>query len=269
MASLDLDDVATISFSADSSKVLLKDTGGALVIASLCDGFADPRLLRGPTSEGANPEFTKCGRYILDGSWDGVVELLDAETVTRRSRHEFPGEMISDIHHDSLRGIFMIRQQPKAHAPDQPPAPSYFSVWAPLSSDGPNHEVRPEVLHVGSSALSQDGSLLALLSTPEKCLRVVDSGTGSILARRELDSKSGYGNLRWSPQGLLASVQRGAVRFYSPDLTLLGDLEVEQPADVDFSPDGRLVAIGSWEEGVLATLQEAIPGWQPGAPQSP
>jgi WD40 repeat protein len=59
--------------------------------------------------------------------------------------------------------------------------------------------------------------------------------------------------LSWSPDGhLLACVQRGRIAFFESDtLKFVTSHEDPYPCFVEFSPDGGLVALGSWEQGTV------------------
>src|SRR5947207_306151 len=85
-----------LAFSPDGGALLVKTTSGRLVVLLLSDPGTQ-RVLRRAGVEGARPLFTSCGRFIVHGSWDGKLEMLDVDRGTVAWSRQLPGEMITDL----------------------------------------------------------------------------------------------------------------------------------------------------------------------------
>ena len=106
--------------------------------------------------------------------------------------------------------------------------------------------------------LSPDGKRLAVIQKWTK-LSVFDLETTTIIATTKLESAA-RAALTWSPDGkLLGTVQEGRWTLHaSDDLREVGSLTGPYPCALDFSPDGRLLALGSWERGVVLPLAQIL-----------
>lgn len=246
-------------FSPASDSLAVKTTSGVLHVLRGLD--AEPELisLSGGGNEGASPLYSPCGRFIIDASWSGRLAVLDAEDGTTIAYREFASDMLVELLSTPGSDTWLCRHGPLATTDTDPPEPDYFSVWRRFALRGPYREIHPGLRFVRHSALSGSGTLLAINhGAPPEGLSIIDADTGETLETTQIEVEGTGGRMAWAPGGELAVVERHRVRIYAPDLTVLGERELESACDVAFSPDGELVAIGSWTSGVVLPVSAIL-----------
>lgn len=62
--------------------------------------------------------------------------------------------------------------------------------------------------------------------------------------------------LAWSCSGEVAVVENHSVGFYDDTLELIRRVSLEYACYVAFSPDGSMVALGSWSNGLVVPLSQ-------------
>jgi WD40 repeat protein len=246
-------------FSPDSHSLLLKTTSGALHVLGPLDARPELRCIDAGRGEGAPPRYSACGRYIVDGSWDGHLVVLDSTTGAYVARCDFPSDMIVQIEYTVTGDRWFVRHSPRATTHTEPPDPNYFTVWSlPLPSH-PHRVIRPNLRFVRDSALSPAGEMLALVhGAPPVNLSIVDADSGETLRETQIEIGGTGGRIAWAPRGVLAVVEQDRLRFYSAELGVVGVFELAYACDVAFSPRDDLIAIGSWESGRVLSVSEVL-----------
>jgi WD40 repeat protein len=207
--------------------------------------------------EGSNLLFSPCGQYIVDASWKGILTLRDAYSGQVNYQREHDGEMLCRVHSIRAGTAWIVEHSPRAMTHDQPPADAYFtlSTW-PLPDSTPI-ALGIRLPFICSSAASEDGSRLAVLfGAPPRDLRVYELPSERIVWQAEVEVGGTGGALRWSPCGrFLASVQSGCITHYSGESgDRLSEFPLPFPSDAAYSPDSRLIALGSWQSGEVRPL---------------
>lgn len=246
------------TFSPDGRALLLKTTSGALVHVSLVQ---DHPVTLWPASygQGAGPRYSPCGRFVLDGSWSGLLNLLDATSGRCLRQVECPGTMIIGVHRSPSNPDWFVHHSPLALTSDQPPPPDYFTVWPQSLSGVPLSTLRPGLLFVRDCAVQWERGLLALVhGAPPSQLTVLDLRNGEPLVSVEIESGGTGSNLAWSPEGILAVVERHCVRLYSAELARLAEIPASYACDVAFSSQGS-IAVGAWRSGSQLALERVLP----------
>lgn len=170
-----------VAFSPDGSQLVTKTTAGHLFVWSTDDNVSAPRLLRASGGEGGAPSFTGCGRFLVDASWNGRVDLVSVDDGTTVWTDDFPGEMLTSVHATSDCGVWVFLHSPRATRPDAPPVPDYLSLRTHPFQGHSRRVLRPGLAFVCSSALSPDGTRIAMThGAPPRTLSIVDTSTADI-----------------------------------------------------------------------------------------
>lgn len=250
-----------VAFSPDGTLLAAKTTSGDLFIWST-DGTSEPRLVRSAGVEGTAPSFSPCGRFVVDGSWDGLVDLVGVDDGTTAWSETFPGEMICGVAATRERHLWAFLHSPKATRPNAPPAPAYVTLRSYPFQGSSVRVVTPDLAHVRSMSLSPDGGTIAIVhGAPPNSLSLVDALSGTVRQSVAIHSGGTTHGLAWSADGTnLASVQSDHVRIYSSELALLTEVASRYAAGVAFSPDGDAVALASWGAGFTFSRAESLRG---------
>jgi len=207
--------------------------------------------------------YSPCGSYLVDASWEGKLLVRDVKTGTAAFSKQFPGEMITRVDRCCGGQKWFFLHSPIATTRDKPPENSYFAVW-----NWPFQAIAFQVLKkrypfVRDFAVTPDGERMAVVyGAPPNSLEIIRTSDSSFVASLPVKSGGAPTELAWTPdKTVLASVQEGKVVFYSGiDFHVLSEIPAEYPSDVEFSPDGSSVAIGSASNGMLLKTSDVISG---------
>lgn len=242
------------AFSPDQQHLAVKSTSGRIVVVDAQSGQTVVGFDNAGDGEGSNLLYSPCGEFIVDGTWGGRLSVRRASSGAREFVQDFQGESIRRIHSCHGGRRWVVAHGLKATADDRPPPPDYFSVWAWPLRAGARTVLPGRIPFSRSSALSNDGTFLAVVhGAPPSTLSVFQLGDGACVGTTAVQSGGTGSALGWSPDGqLIGSVQDGKVVFYAwPGLTKRHELPLAYPSDVTFSPHGDAVALGSWQAGWL------------------
>jgi WD40 repeat protein len=248
---------SSAAFSPDQRNLAVKSTSGRIVVVDAQSGRAIVDFNNAADGEGSNLQYSSCGSYIVDGTWDGRLSVRCASSGALEFVRDFPGEIIRSVHASADGRRWVIEHGATATSADRPPPPDHFSVWGwPLGSGG--HRILPErVAFSRTSALSPDGTLLAVAhGAPPKTLSVFRLDDGACAGVVSIHG-GGTGNaLGWSADGrLIGSAQDQNIVFYTwPGLGKMHELALAYPSDVAFSPRGDVLALGSWRVGWVLSV---------------
>jgi Tol biopolymer transport system component len=246
-----LKDPSDLAFSPDGSSIAAKNTSGRLVLFDAAVG-ASLRVLDKGTGEGSAPVFSADGARLAHGSWEGdvwVVDVASGKTVGHRS---FAGEMIRAIHRLGS-GWLVVRSPTTATGISG----GERATFLPLDLEG-EHAESLAIGDADHTTVAPDGRVLAVSRSQKRELALVEIPSGRVLATTRAKF-GGTGAAVCFGDGLLGSVQEGRVEILrASTLERLGGLEVPYPSDVAFSPDGSLVAFGSWSDGSVRKVSEVL-----------
>lgn len=245
VAALKLAKVNSADFSPDEEYIVAKSTRGDLI---LWDWRKD--LIAAETreidSQGTRPLFTECGGFILDGSWNGSFVLRDAKTLDIR----FAGsskEPVRSIDYNKATGQFLaLRLDRSSHAKKN-------TVELYKVKDGTLvfQNSIPVEWKQTLARFSPSGRLICLSSGSS--LEIIDTKTSLVQSIIEGESPNLASDVCWSPdETTIAACQRlkKKIAFYDArDFKELGSIPVENVSGVDYSANGRYIAVGSWASG--------------------
>lgn len=244
-------------FSPDGRFLAIKSTSGRIVILDSSSGAKVTDFDNEHDGEGSNIEFSGCGAFVIDGSWNGIVRVRDQTNGRAVYEHNFPNTMITAVNSAQGGSLWLTAHQPKATTDDCPPGDAYFLRWA-----WPLPETKPEVLRfrvpfLRSSALSPDGKFLAVVfGAPPTTLKIFSLVNHMVIHTQQVVGGSA---MRWSKcsRYLGFAQDRQISIIESGSFHKMYDYAIEHPSSVDFSPDGKLVALGSWSAGIIVALHES------------
>jgi hypothetical protein len=234
--------------------IAVKSTSGRIMTLTSDTGRLRSDFKNDADGEGSNLLFSNCGQFIVDGSWDGFLTVRDASTGKVQYRRKHSGEILCRVHSVRSGTAWIIEHSPKATTDDQPPADGYFSICKWPLSDATPSALGIELPFIRASAIPENGSRLAtLFGAPPRDLHVYELPSARLLWRDHVTIGGSGAGLRFSRCGcFLASVQKDCIVHYCA-LTgeRLGVFPLPFPSDVDYSPDMRLIALGSWQSGEI------------------
>lgn len=239
---------AHVAFSPDSSLLAAKSTTGELLISGREDQSERARWLSPASEEGPGPLFCPGGEFVLDATWSGDLQVREASTGTSIYCDHVPGTMITQLLHTNDRTVFFFNRG--EHRNDGSWAERWFRQQWPLWDHEPIQLV--DLPHLArDGAVTQDGSRIAVFHLEH--LQVYDLGPAG-RAQQTAERRAGGGTpdvLTWSPDGrFIAHSGQGAPHVYSSELTPIWSTRLQYACAAQFSPNGQLLALGSWSKGV-------------------
>ena len=240
-----LSNASSVAIAPDQTVVAAKNTSGEIVVLGVPELDERARFSGRDVGEGAGIEFAPDSLHLVDASWSGRFTVRDVRS--GNVRWEEPGDSVFQLartrdrtvwahdrsgHRWGRKGQVLIRRWP---FPDHP------------------SEVVPEIPGAQALALSDDGCKLAVRTRGIVVLeRVSPDEPWAITSQLENVDYGGSGfRLAWSPDGaLLAHTGDRRGEVYNAALHLLHTEPLPFPSDVEFSPDGSLLALGDWSAGI-------------------
>lgn len=249
---------SSMAFSPDGSLLAIKSTTGQVAVVDVQSGQLTLNFQNKKDGEGCAPAWSPCGRYLVDGGWDGRLRVRDAQTGLAIFTQEHPGEMLRGVCAIDGGRRLLVLHGVKSVEEGQVQPPDYCTVWDwPLQEGG--GRVALSLPRLASCAPSPDGERLAVLhyADGEEYLSVHAMADGRRLAKVPVEAGGGTGDaLRWLPDGrALGRIGKGKLLFYGwPGLDVLAQEDFTYPCALALLPGTLLAAIGSWETGMLKEL---------------
>lgn len=244
------------SIHPNETQIVVKNTSGTIALLDAQDGMLVRLLDPAKGNEGSNIAYSSCGEYIVDGSWNGQLTVRSATSGKVSFQKTFPGEMIKKIVHSDHDGRWFVVHQPKSTSHDLTKALPYVSIWA-WPFDSPVDILRPSANFINEIAASPDGRSLGIVG--HDLISVMDLAEKRFVGSVPFHHGGTGFAMNWSPDSQeFATIQKNSVVFYDA-ATLLQrrSIDLQFASDIAYSPDGSLVALGSWEAGVLIERENA------------
>jgi hypothetical protein len=244
-----------VAFSPDGNTLAVKNTGGKITLLDSSDGSIALAFDDIGDGEGSSIVWSADGEYLVDGSWSGHLRVRQARSGDVVFHGQFPGEMLRRIHADRSRQTWFVEHGPKVRPGENFPPPAYFTKWEWPFERSTYTRLSMSFAFPSGSALSPDGSRLAIID--RESLQIRRQPDGELLASTLVDIGGTGAALRWSHDGsMLGSVQRKQIAVYqTSDLRQLHTYEMEYPSDISWSPQEGLVALGDWASGILVSAE--------------
>lgn len=235
-----------IAFSRDSARLAVKTTSGAIWLVDRSDSGWEKhgvRCLSEGGCEGPAPQFVRDGLGLMDGSWDGDLTLRNVSGGVAWSQ-EFGGQGIRSVM-PGCDGTVLVCQSAKQGGGD--PLPAYLTEWSIGDDVRLIRRVCTGICHAREVCRSPDGEVVAMaISVGRPRVVTLDVASGRVIADSVVSRQHGAAlNLRWSADGQLAAVFKDAVVGFDRQLRQLWQAAWVGAWDVDFSPDGKWMAVAS------------------------
>lgn len=254
-----------VNWSPDGEKICVKATSGELVIVDAKTLKVQTQLQSKRAGEGCECVFSPDGLRLLDGTWDGTLATYDINSQRRLLDHTFPECMVTALTSSPTYTRAATVIQPKLSA-GLGPGPQHTICLVEWTTTGlelrtlPNSWDKIQAITFDSSEnqlaiLRQDGGRI------EGCIEVVNLTSGHAIASRPCTLSWNGGSITWSPDGeVLGSVESDGFHFYdTTNLQESGHVPLQYACHVEFSRDGKFIALGAWSGGVVR-LTESILG---------
>jgi hypothetical protein len=233
-----------IDVSPDGTRVVSTNTSGDVIMLDAAS-MEQLWVVRGRTfGEGTDPVFVAGGEAFVTCSWRGDLVVRDTETGGILLHEHEEGRQISELTCSPDRERFVLL----SNALEGPRL--YVRRW-PFSE----HAARelPIAGPADKVALDASGRLAVQRYSS---LGVYDVETGVLLAEREAGENGGRG-VAWAPDGELAAVESSfatntIVGLDGATLQPRWSIELPYACAAAYSPSGALLALGSWEKGLVA-----------------
>lgn len=247
------------AFTSDGRTLVVKNTTGEFLTCDTATGDTLARYAPRGRDEGADPVIAPDG-WIVDGSWNGVIRRRDVASLTPTEVWRDDRTMVIGVLCGGNTWAFVLRTRVGTSQPDGSPLNGRILLSrAPLQ--GQFDEMERRWAHLRSAALSPLGDRLAVRSgATDPVVEIVDVRSGASLA----SSTSSFGgtgfDLAWSPDGqYMVLIEDRAFSIRETDtLREIRLVNSEHPASAAFSPDGRLLALGSWSDGIVTSLASVL-----------
>lgn len=247
-----------LAISSDDAIVAVKSTSGEIVFVELSTSRSIARTGRYKKyQQGADPQFLSGAHLLLDGDWDGVLRLFDANSAQAVSSFRFDGDyMVTRIERCQARNRFVVAVNAK-HV--QAGGARLVLYDGPIALDAPT-ELRPRKLsqmhdggwrHIQALAIHPNGERIAVALSGRTAgdpntIEIIDL-TSRDSRTIALPSRSHYVHgIAWSASGLLCvSIWEN---LYRPGQTFkeqVRDMSIEH-CHVCFFAGSSLVQVARW-----------------------
>lgn len=190
----------------------------------------------------------------MDGNWEGELVVRRSDNGAPVFRAHFPGETVPYVTRTACGTRWAVMHQPKAPSIEANVPPAWVSIWAwPFSAPMQCIEFAGE--RIEGAAIAPDGEHLCFFTLQTLSLmRLSDArlvaSVPAVCLRRVV----------WAPDGReIACIRSEGVELRSaPALDLLEKSALAYACDAVYSQDGSLLALGSWEAGLLAARKDRV-----------
>ena len=244
-----LPNCSRLRFSPNGRRLAVKNTIGRLVVLDPLTGAITCDFNNHCEGEGSAPEFSRCGEYVVDGSWNGQLRVREATTGSIVASFSEPSTMIEFVQRVPNSSAIAVSWQPKTALGENFPACPFATLheW-PLPSAA-TARVRFEGAHaLQGMSISPDGTHVA----------ATHYGRGAVelaIYRFADGAKVGFADLElhdacevcWMPHGdLIAALHRDRVAFYDvASLEARAACAAPSATRLCVASSGTLVAVAS------------------------
>jgi WD40 repeat protein len=251
------------NWSPSGHLVCIKSTVGALVIAESSNLQVVAQLQSKKAGQGCDAVFSRDGGHVLDGTWNGLLALYDVLTSQRQREYHFPKCTLTTIKSSPsyARAAFVV--QPKVAAGLGPGPQNKLCVVEWSASGLALRELPRKWNKIVAIAFDPEEASLAVLSHnlyPKASLEIIAIESGELFASRDCILHAGGSEIDWSPDGrTLAVVEKGGINFYEREaMRPVAREEFHLPYHVAFSPDGKWIALGASNTGIIKPTVDVL-----------
>ncbi len=250
--------VHRVDCAPDGARFAAKNTAGRICVMPAAEMTAAQVLPDKKASPGCRVLFSPCGEHLVDGSWDGRLTVRDAASGRVELEERVDAFMLRWLASDPARQLFAYVRSPTARFEgDHGALPTVFVRRWPFH-EHPESAVPGHWPDADAVAPSPDRARLAILDRAQLCVVALDGPTRVV--RRALGEFGQTGQLNralaWSPDGGIVACTLGDAILFLDSATLECRHRhvVRHATDIAYSADGRFVAIGGWNDGVVLAV---------------
>jgi hypothetical protein len=254
------------TFSPDGKRLAVKSTTGQIVVVDANNGKVVCDFRNKKDEEGCNLIFSPCGKFIIDGTWEGRLLVRAVATGKIEFEREYANESVHDIYAVDGGSSFVVLNDPRGGDDNKKPPAAYLSRWKWPFGAKPIGTIKLADQLYHTSAVTADGQFFAFDSSlvPKKpSIDVLSLRTGKRVASIPYTRGEHIEQLNWSADGaLLGAAKRDCVEIYSAvkiKFELVVKHELENVRDIAFSPTGDTIALAAKNSVVMssASLQSS------------
>ncbi len=251
-----LSDPSHIDFSPDDTLVVVKNTSGEIAIYDLATGNVISHFRPEESDEGCQIYFTPDGESLIDGSWQGDLNVRRIDTFEKVHSLAFEKCQIRDLHYNPDLKHFSFSVNAKNGHPQFLKGFDFIGLYSWPFSDNSLTHFHHGKLNLNCFQISPDGSQIVVLDNYTQ-LDIIELASKQILAKSQLTFGGSGFALDWSSDGkMIATLEEGQVMVLGGQtLARLRTIPIDYPCDVCFSPTNDLLAIGSWQNGLVIELK--------------
>ena len=191
------------AYSPTGHCIAAKNTSGQIALVNPTDGKLvrklDARSV--PGSDGANPVFSQCGQYIVDGTWRGDLTLYSCKTGKKVFEKSFDREQITAIVRLNQGEKWLTFHQPVWSDDDDVELPSYSNRWNWPLPDSKQQKLKLAIFEPTNAVADPAGKVLCILN---EFYHIQIYATRGLKLLHEINYDSPVSGIRWSRDGKLS-----------------------------------------------------------------
>jgi hypothetical protein len=252
------------AFSPDGKKLAVKSTTGQIAVVDSSSGKVLYDFRNRKDGEGCNLHFSPCGKFIVDGTWEGRLLVRAAATGKIEFERTFSHEMMNGVFAVNGGTSFLVRHSPIFRDDDEDVdakvLPPYFTRWKwPFDAKPVSTVQLPDELFF-ESAVSPDGQLFAFKSSlvPKKpSIDILALSNGKRVASIPHLREERIKQLNWSADGNYLAVVKATsvVIYHAGKFEAVVEHGLDGASDVAFAPTADTIALGAKKATVVAWNQ--------------
>lgn len=246
-----------IDLSPDGCRFAVKSTSGRTVILDSQTGRTLRDFRNRKEGEGSAALFSRCGRYVVSVSWDGLLSVRDSATTEVVFSHLHRDCMLTDLSvpHDRRFFAYSIGHRPPSDSQPPPPQTVVLHSWPIRDADC--RELPQRWSFISALQVSPSGRLLGVIhGAPPETIEIYEIERSRVIARRAVRFGGTGCSIGWSPDEKLLAVNgdHRCLVLEMPELTVRHEFPLRYPCYVGFSPSSRFLALGSWSTSFIVPL---------------